>query len=242
MSKINNTFYITGIDTNCGKTLITGLLAKELCKYSLSVITQKLVQTGNHGVISEDIETHRKIMNVELFEEDKNFTTCKYVFPFPASPHLSAQLTNSVINFDLLKENTALLEKKYNVVLLEGAGGLMSPISKEKNQLEYIIENEYPVIFITSSKLGSINQTLLNFEVLKKYNCKVISVIYNIFKDTDKLIIEDTYNYLNKRISRYFPSVMIDICKGNAIDKENIMFQTTIYSILQNMPNSQKFS
>ncbi|HID01809.1 MAG TPA: dethiobiotin synthase, partial [Desulfobacterales bacterium] len=66
---------ISGIDTNIGKTIATGLMARTLLEQGYSVITQKVVQTGCKG-IAEDILQHRKLMRVELFPEDKDGMTC----------------------------------------------------------------------------------------------------------------------------------------------------------------------
>ncbi len=90
-------FFISGIDTDCGKTFITGYIARNLHKNGVSVITQKLVQTGCE-LLSEDIEEHRRIMEISLQSVDINGTTCPYNFAFPASPHFSAQLENTEID------------------------------------------------------------------------------------------------------------------------------------------------
>ncbi|MCK5071639.1 MAG: dethiobiotin synthase, partial [Desulfocapsa sp.] len=88
---------ISGIDTDIGKTIATGLLAKALLSQGYSVITQKVAQTGCTG-ISEDILKHRELMDTGLYPEDTNGLTCPYVFSKPCSPHLAAELSQTQID------------------------------------------------------------------------------------------------------------------------------------------------
>ncbi len=97
--QIMSVLFISGIDTDIGKTYATGMLAKALMQQGVNVITQKLVQTGvainpDTGTmgIADDIMTHRKLMEIPLQPCDVDFTTCPYRYEKPASPHLSADL------------------------------------------------------------------------------------------------------------------------------------------------------
>ena len=85
---MNTTYFISGIDTDCGKTMVTSLLARELYQQGINVITQKMVQTGS-SEIADDLREHRRIMGIDLQKVDLDHTTCPYIFKFPASPHLS---------------------------------------------------------------------------------------------------------------------------------------------------------
>ena len=81
------TLCICGIDTNIGKSVVTGLMARFLHEQGHKVITQKPVQTGCDGQ-SEDILTHRRLMETGWLEEDEQRLTCPYNFSFPGSPPL----------------------------------------------------------------------------------------------------------------------------------------------------------
>ena len=94
---MKGTYFISGIDTNIGKSIITGILARELRKQGKNVITQKMVQTGNEG-FSEDIEIHRKIMNIDFLDVDKDMTTAPEIFSYPCSPHLAAKIDKREID------------------------------------------------------------------------------------------------------------------------------------------------
>jgi dethiobiotin synthetase len=211
--------FITGIDTDSGKTIATGLLARYLHKNNKSVITQKLVQTGCEK-ISEDILVHRKFMGVELNEDDKKGLTCPYIFTYPASPHLSARLEQKTINIDIIDEATFKLSKKYDNVLLEGAGGIYVPLTDDLTTIDYIETRNYPIILVSSAKLGSINHTLLTLDAIKNRDLDVIGIIYNLFPKQEKEIIRDTREVFEKYISQYWFNaaiVELPIIEGESI-------------------------
>jgi dethiobiotin synthetase len=203
--------FITGIDTESGKTMATGLMARYLYKNNKSIITQKLAQTGCEN-ISEDIITHRKIMGIDLTEEDKKGLTCPYLFKYPASPHLSAKLENKKIDTDIITNATESLLKKYDIILLEGAGGLYVPLNDELTILDYIEVHNYPIIIVSSSKLGSINHTLLSLDAIKNRDLDVRGIIYNHFPKQDNVLVQDTREVFEKYLSQYwFNAFIIDI-------------------------------
>lgn len=197
--------FITGIDTDSGKSIVTGLLAKYLLNKAQSVITQKYIQTGCKD-FSEDIQTHRNIMGIGILQDDKNGFTCSYLFKHPASPHLASHEENIIIDPEQFTKATLQLSKKYKYVLMEGAGGLMVPLTQTYNSLDYLIDQNFPIILVSSSKLGSINHTLLSLEVLKNKGLHLIGLVYNQFPNIDSAITIDTENFLRTQIQNYFPN------------------------------------
>lgn len=206
-----STFFIAGIDTDTGKSIATGLLARYLMSKDIKVITQKLAQTGCEN-ISEDIITHRRLMSLELLEEDKLGITCPYIFKTPASPHLAASIENSSINVNKITDATKKLELKYDIVLLEGVGGLHVPLNDKISTLDYLEDMKYPVILVSSPKLGSINHTLLTLEVLHNRNIPLLGIVYNLFIDSNKKIINDSKKVFKKYLKKYnFPDTIVDM-------------------------------
>lgn len=193
--KLKNKYFITGIDTSIGKSVATGVLAREWNAAGSSIITQKLVQTGCSG-ISEDILTHRRIMGVELLPEDLDGTTCPLVFRYPASPHLAAAMESREVDIALVEQCTERLLQKYSTVLIEGAGGVHVPLKKGVSTIDYICENSLPVIAVTSPRLGSLNHTILTLEALASRGIELSMLIYNLYPDTSEIITGDTRNYL----------------------------------------------
>lgn len=192
-------YFVTGIDTDAGKSIATGYLARQLMQSGKRVITQKLIQTGNTSM-SEDIEVHRKMMGTGLLPEDVEHITCPFIFTHPCSPHLAAQIDQREIDINRINECTRILSDKYDVVLIEGAGGVMVPIKEDYLTIDFMAQQNYPVILVTSSKLGSLNHTLLTLEACKNRGLQIKSIIYNEFPIADPIIAADSYQYLERYI------------------------------------------
>ncbi|MGL4779250.1 MAG: dethiobiotin synthase [Bacteroidales bacterium] len=203
-------YFITGIDTNVGKTAATGVIARELLNKGVNTITQKMIQTGCTEE-SEDIVEHRRIMNTALNEDDKDGTTCPYIFTYPCSPHLAATIDNRTIDLNIIDKATEKLANKYDVVLLEGAGGIMVPITKEYLTLDYMQDKGYPVILVTSGKLGSINHTLMSLELIRQRGLDIAMLVYNLYPKADEVIEADTMNYLKAYMNKHYPNAEFKI-------------------------------
>ncbi len=215
---------ISGIDTDIGKTVATGLMAKALLARGERVITQKLVQTGCSG-IAEDILRHRELMGVELFAEDKNGTTCPHVFAKPCSPHLAAKLEGKSIALEEIEKSTALLAKRFDHVLLEGAGGLLVPITPEMTFLDYLEKQGYPLILVSSPRLGSINHTLAAMELAQGRGIEVKGIIYNCAFSSDPEIKRDSRDVFFRYLRKYgFPPCVVDMETAEAYSEQGKEF------------------
>ncbi|OLF34687.1 dethiobiotin synthase [Psychrobacter sp. C 20.9] len=207
--------FVSGIDTDIGKTYATGLLAKALMQQGVNVITQKLVQTGiskqpdGELGIADDILSHRQLMQMPLQPCDLDFTTCPYRYEKPASPHLATKLLGEILDPDMITNATKRLQAQYDTVLLEGAGGLLVPITENLLTLDYIAKQGYPIVLVTSGRLGSINHTLLSLEAIKSRGLMIHSVIYNHVHDdaeqTDAEIANSTIDFLQAYLARHYP-------------------------------------
>lgn len=197
-------FFITGIDTNVGKTYATGAMAAALAVQGVRVITQKMIQTGCTEE-SEDIAAHRQLQGIGPTDEDAVGWTCPYIFTYPCSPHMAAGRDGKTIDTSRIAEATRRLCERYDVVLLEGAGGLMVPVDDDHTTIDYIREQGYPVVLVTSGKLGSINHTLLSLTVCRQYELEVRAVVYNFYPEEDAAISENTQKYLVAYLEKYHP-------------------------------------
>ncbi len=198
-------YFITGIGTDVGKSWATGWLANRFAFEGKSVITQKFIQTGNVGR-SEDIEVHRKIMGIPMTEEDRLMLTAPEIFSYPCSPDLASKIDNREIDFKEIEAASEELERRYDVVLIEGAGGIMVPLKGEYLTIDYIKDKNLPTVVVTNGQLGSINHTLLTLEAIRQRGITLSEVIYNHFFDKDPTICADTIAYLRKYLSCHFPT------------------------------------
>jgi len=206
---MSQTIFISGIDTDAGKSYATALLALRIMREEgRSVITQKFIQTGNTG-ISEDIELHRRIMGTGLLPRDLDGTTAPVIFSYPCSAQLAARLDGREIDLDVIDRATATLAAEYDTVLVEGAGGLMVPITDTFTTIDYIASRRLPLVLVTNGRLGSINHTILSLEAVKARGIELREVIYNRHFDYDPVIAEDTLGYITRYLVRHFPATRL---------------------------------
>ncbi len=171
MNDINNQFQfvICGTDTNIGKTLISSFFVR-----GLNSFYWKPIQSGIESETdSQTIERLTKVEKTKIINE-------AYVFKEPVSPHWAAEIDQTVINFRLLN-----LPKVDGSLIVETAGGLMVPITRNYLQIDQIKKWNIPVILVCKSGLGTLNHTLLSIEALQKRNIKILGLIINGEKHLD---------------------------------------------------------
>ena len=201
----DNVYFVSGIDTNIGKSYATGYIARTWNSEGRRTITQKLIQTGNTGM-SEDIELHRRIMGCGLLPEDREGLTMPEIFSYPCSPHLAAEIDGRPIDLAGIERATVELSRRYDAVLLEGAGGLMVPLTRQLLTIDYIARKGYPLIYVTSGRLGSINHFLLGLEAIRARRIRLHTVAYNLFPhEEDDRISRDTEGYIRDVLAREWP-------------------------------------
>jgi len=201
---MSDIIFISGIDTDAGKTYATAWLAKHLMKKGQRVITQKFIQTGNSGY-SEDIVKHRELMGTGLLPEDEDFTTAPIIFSYPASAQLAARLDGKEINLDKVRQSSAVLASRYDSVLVEGAGGLMVPVTDDYFTIDYVKDEKLPLALVTNGVLGSINHTILSLEAIKNRDITLRYLLYNTYFDNDKTIADDTRGFISRYLAKHFP-------------------------------------
>ena len=181
--------------------MAAGLAARYFHRQGKKVITQKLVQSGQIGSISEDISEHRRLMGISPqpndLPPDSSYgpLTCPYSFEYPASPHLAARLENRTVDPDVLSHATETLQQQYDIVFLEGVGGFMVPLTPFIPTADYIAQRDYPVILVTSGRLGSINHTLLTVEAIKRRNLSLVCLVFNQYPVLDETISKDSLEF-----------------------------------------------
>ena len=170
-------FFITGTDTNAGKTFFAASLALTLKKKGLKVGVMKPIETGcalrNNKLIPKDALLLKKAAS----SKDPLEVINPYRFGPPLSPSIAARLSGKKINFRRIKK---LLEKilfENDVTIVEGAGGLLSPVSGKKTVSDLIRYLDIPAIFVSPSRLGCISQTLLATKYSKKAGIKIKGVV-----------------------------------------------------------------
>ncbi len=178
MSTKNNEFQfaICGTDTDIGKTLISSFFVR-----GLNSFYWKPIQSGlDSETDSQAVERLAEVTKKKIINE-------AYIFKEPVSPHWASEIDQKVINLQLLN-----LPKVNGSLIVETAGGLMVPITRNYLQIAQIKKWDLPVILVCRSKLGTLNHTLLSIEALEKRNIKILGLVINGEKhlDNPKTLVE----------------------------------------------------
>lgn len=205
---MNNVLFLSGIDTDAGKTYATAFLARRFMEQGRSVITQKFVQTGCRDY-SEDIAAHRHLMGIGPLPEDLDHTTAPVIFTYPASAQLAARLDGREIDLVAIDNATKVLASRYDNVIIEGAGGLMVPLTDDFLTIDYVKSRNLPIVLVTNGILGSINHTLLSLEAIESRGITLDTVIYNTYYDSDKVIAADTLGFIRRYLERRHPQTQL---------------------------------
>lgn len=184
--------FVAGTDTNVGKSVVTGLLARHLFESGYSVVTQKWVETGSRGR-STDIDTHLKFMAKGRDDFRAHLQSmAPYTFKLAASPHLASAAESKKISIGRIKRCFNDLSANFDRVIVEGSGGLLVPLDGKTLIVDAVKDMKLPVLLVAANRLGAINSTLLSIEALKSRGIKIAGVIFNnILKGEDRLILKD---------------------------------------------------
>jgi len=183
--------FITGTDTGIGKTLITGLLAGYYHRQGWRIITQKWVQTGCTEQ-SEDIAGHYALGNFAAGEEIDRLVN-PYCFPLPASPHLAAEQAGCTVDPEVITRAYGELAARYDLVLVEGAGGALTPLTRTLLTADLVTQLGLPTLLVAGNKLGCINHTLLTIAALRYRGIHLLGVVFNRLAEAthEQAILED---------------------------------------------------
>jgi len=158
--------FITATGTNVGKTHTTLTLIRALSDKGLKVGVFKPIETGVTNLAPDASLLLKACQKVnENFKDLSTDDITAYTFPLPAAPFCAD--TAKIIEIDKIIEKYHELSKLCDILLVEGAGGLMVPVTKEYMMIDLIKALNVKTLLVTPSRLGCINDTLLSMEALK---------------------------------------------------------------------------
>jgi len=170
--------FITGTNTNVGKTFIGASLARTLTRKEITVIPRKPIESGCELVDGELVPADAKILKEAANYQGALSEVCPYRFEPPISPVRAAHLANKVLTTEQLVSN-CLDGSEEGFVLVEGAGGFYSPLSEDGLNADLAMALQLPVLLVAEDALGALNQVLLNIEAIKIRGLNLIGVVLN---------------------------------------------------------------
>jgi len=203
MTKLSG-FFVTGTDTEVGKTLVSGALILKLREQGKKVLGFKPVVAGtyrgaNGDVLNEDLETLRIASQLA----EGQLELCPYVLDLPAAPHLIAANQGITIELNTIMQALSQIQKQSDYLIVEGAGGFLIPLNNDEDLGDFAQQINLPIILVVGMKLGCINHALLTQEAIKARGLKIAGWIANSLV-TEMLLLKENIATLQARIDAPF--------------------------------------
>ncbi|HCN71225.1 MAG TPA: dethiobiotin synthase [Pusillimonas sp.] len=167
MSVSKIALFVTGTDTEIGKTLVSSALLYAFVQAGLRVAAMKPVAAGvtlHNGVrVNEDIELLRAQANIELPEHEMS----PYLWDEPIAPHIAAQKRGVVMRAKVIRQAYLAAAQRADAIIVEGVGGFCVPLSSEENMADVAVSLNLPVVMVVGMRLGCINHALLTAEAIR---------------------------------------------------------------------------
>ncbi|MFW5960098.1 MAG: dethiobiotin synthase [Chitinivibrionales bacterium] len=179
--------FITATDTGAGKTFISRILLDTLA-YTHKTAYFKPVLTG----CSNTDKSAQTIPDFDYVCRDGNHrvadtsTHVPYTFEPECSPHLAASLSGKEINSQRIEQAFRSIQKVADIVVSEGAGGLMVPVNSKEYMIDLIRLTQSRVILVTTPQLGTLNHTFLSLEALRCAGLKTAGIVFNNIHGSEK--------------------------------------------------------
>lgn len=178
-SALPNHFFVTGTDTGVGKTTVTVQLMQQLVAQGLKVVGMKPVASGCEWIDgrwqNEDVAKLSAASNVQAPLEWVN----PYSFDPPIAPHIAAVGAGSEIRLDVIQSAYLSLTEIADVVIVEGAGGLLVPLNATQTMADLLHQLQIPALLVVGMRLGCINHALLTAEVLRQQQIQLCGWVAN---------------------------------------------------------------
>ena len=181
--------FITATDTDIGKTYVCAGIAHSLKKLNIDVGIMKPFACGikqKTGFSSNDLTILSKAAMVDDVEDLLN----PFFFPILTSPYTAAKNLGVKIDIEHVIKCFRKLDKIHDIMLVEGIGGIMTPILKDYAIIDLIKDLKANIIIVTSSKIGTVNHTILTCNICKSMKISVKGLIINNFDSTGYPISE----------------------------------------------------
>lgn len=174
--------FITGTDTDIGKTYVTALLVKKLQEAGKNPAYYKAAASGievdEEGKVHSDASYVRDISGIDMALEEM----CPYTYVQAVSPHLACKTEGEPVDFQVVKEQFQRVCQEHPYVVMEGSGGILCPIRQDEQEiwLEDLIRGlGLSSVIVADAGLGTINHTVLTAFYMKEKGLDIKGIIYN---------------------------------------------------------------
>ena len=174
-------FFVTGTDTEVGKTLISGALITHLKKQHAVVAGFKPVVAGMSLIAgkmcNEDILALSRVMTYK--PQDNYLDICPYQLSTPAAPHLVAKESGTHLDYSVMLDAFKAVREKSDAMVVEGVGGFKVPFHDDKTSADFAEDIGLPVVLVVGMRLGCINHALLTVEAIQARGLRLAGWVAN---------------------------------------------------------------
>jgi dethiobiotin synthetase len=160
-------YFITGTDTEIGKTWCSATLMHYFRRQGLSVIGMKPIASGCHRVDGQLRNEDALILQENASKPIAYELVNPYAFEQPVSPHIASAEEGKVIDLSVIKEKFEVLKNRADVIIVEGVGGWMAPLTASDDVSDLALALQLPVILVVGIRLGCINHARLSYSAIK---------------------------------------------------------------------------
>lgn len=171
-----NGLFVTGTDTGVGKTIVTAAITAALRAEGLNAGVWKPVQSG--ALIGSGVTDAERLLQSTGINERPE-AVAPFTFEAPLTPMLAAKRAGVTFTLEELIAAGEPLVKRYEALLIEGAGGVAVPLTDDALVVDLISELHIPALIVARSSLGTINHTLLTASFLRHHAIPIVGVIMN---------------------------------------------------------------
>jgi len=176
---LTRSYFITATDTGAGKTFVASSIARALRLKGVDIGVMKPVESGCPVVDGMLVPADAMTLKEASGSADPIDEICPYRFSQALSPHLAARFFGVEIDFEVILNEYRKLSLKHSIMLVEGAGGLLAPLTDRLTMAELAAELDLPLIIVAPSKLGVINHTLMTVEAAQRRGLRIAAVVVN---------------------------------------------------------------
>lgn len=196
-----NGFFVVGTDTGVGKTLVTTALARALRAQGLAVRVCKPVATGASRVegrwLAEDTRLLAEAIGAGPEEHD---AITPWVFPEPAAPPVAARAAGISLSLTDLANAVRRQAARGQVILVEGVGGLLCPLTEQETVADLAVMLGLPVLVVARRSLGTLNHTLLTIESARRRGLPLVGLVVSETEPVEGLAARTNVEELRRRI------------------------------------------
>lgn len=201
-------FFVTGTDTDVGKSYVCKHLAKEFIKLGKKTGYLKPFQSGLEEGIDPDAKQIETIAKGVIAKST-------YITKTPCTPYISSQIDNVDYNLEKVKQDYTELANTCDVTIVEGSGGLYVPVKENVLMSDVIKFLNLPTLIVARPNLGTINHTLMTIKCAQSEGIKILGVVISNYPQTtdDPVILR-----AQEMIEKYCNVKVIDAIKQGQTD------------------------